>query len=97
MTEHGTSCAVGQASIAHDIWDERRRQDEQWGPHRHSWPEWMGVLLEEIGEAAMVANKLYWSGRGDDRLMDLRRELIQSAAVIVAIVEHIDELTDPQP
>lgn len=84
---------TGQIKL--DIWRERQRQDAKWGAQRHSWPEWMTILMEEIGEAAMAANQLYWSSGGGKRIAPLRKELIQSAAVIVAIVEHIDELMEP--
>jgi NTP pyrophosphatase (non-canonical NTP hydrolase) len=85
-----------------DIRSERARQDETWGRQRHTWPEWMTILTEEIGEAARAANQAHWA-RSDgmtfdeaardrlDRMTALRLELVQSAAVAVAIIEHIDD------
>lgn len=71
--------------------DERQRQHEKWGTQRHSWPEWMAVLGEEFGEACQEVCRVTWGGK---MAIDLRRELVQIAAVCVAIVEHIDEVSD---
>lgn len=76
---------------------ERERQNVKWGTQRHSWPEWISILTEELGEAATLANWLQWpeSGDGesdDEWLAQLRTELVHVAAVAVQIIEHIDEL-----
>lgn len=68
---------------------ERQRQTEKWGTQRHTWVEWMTVLGEEYGEACKAAVELNW-GRSDD-IAELRRELIQVAAVAVQIAERISE------
>lgn len=67
--------------IYSDITAERRRQDEKWGDQVHSPATWMAILAEEFGEAAgaMLEGKSSW-----------REELIQVAAVVVAIVEAYD-------
>ncbi|HYI24861.1 MAG TPA: hypothetical protein VD767_05570 [Thermomicrobiales bacterium] len=74
---------------------ERESQTTRWGVQRHSWPEWLTILTEEVGEAATAANQAYWTpgSEGEDRLTPLREELVQVAAVAVAMIEHIDELT----
>jgi hypothetical protein len=74
---------------------EREAQTARWGVQRHSWPEWLTILTEEVGEAATAANHAYWTPgcEGEDRLTPLRVELVQVAAVAVAIIEHIEELT----
>lgn len=69
---------------------ERQQQDEKWGLQRHSWPEWITILTEEVGEAAQAANDEYFHSRDD--LSRLKEELVQVAAVAMAMVEHIDEL-----
>lgn len=69
---------------------ERKRQDEQWGIQRHSWPEWITILTEEVGEAAQEACKEHFHPAGD--LSRLKEELVQVAAVAVAMVEHIEEM-----
>jgi NTP pyrophosphatase (non-canonical NTP hydrolase) len=71
--------------------EERARQEDKWGVQRHSWPIWIAVLTEEIGEVSEAALHLHFGGV--KTLEDLRVELVQSIAVAVAIVEHIDELT----
>jgi transcriptional regulator with XRE-family HTH domain len=70
-----------------DVVAERARQHSRWGVQDHSWPEWMLILTEEVGEAAQAANEAHWQ-RGD--LTQMRDELIQVAAVAVQIVEAID-------
>lgn len=76
--------------------NERASQDRKWGRQRHSWPEWMAILGEEYGEACGEANRYHWSHTlpSPDTLRALREELVQTAAVAVAIIEHIDELME---
>jgi hypothetical protein len=78
-----------------DIGTERLRQVERWGVQRHTWLEWIGILAEEFGEAAVEANQLRWNHEHAS-LENLRTELVQTAAVAAAIVEHIDELLGTQ-
>lgn len=83
--------------VSLDVVDERIRQHAIWGVQRHSWPEWISILTEEVGEAAQACNVLYWANGASEGQRDgvrhaLRIELVQVAAVAVAIVEHIDEL-----
>lgn len=88
------------AQIYHDIEGERVRQDHRWGVQRLTWPEWMSVLVEEVGEAQRAANQEYWATHPIKtpervaRLTALRDELIQSAAVAVAFIEHVTEDLD---
>lgn len=72
---------------------ERARQDEVWGKQEYSWPEWMLILTEEVGEAAQAANKLHWLPGGDAD--QLREELVQVAAVSCQIIECIDRYGEP--
>lgn len=69
---------------------ERASQEEKWGVQRHSWPEWITILAEEFREDAQEANNQYFHPTGDLSL--LKDELVQVAAVAVAMVEHIEEL-----
>lgn len=67
---------------------ERLRQDKAWGVQDHSQMLWLGILAEEFGEAAKEINELHF-----DRIrtvVKLRDELIQVAAVAVAMVESLD-------
>ncbi len=90
-----TVAAVEVPEWVGDILNEREAQNQKWGVQRHSWPEWLSILTEEVGEAARDANKTYWADNLDTRtnhILLLRGELIQTAAVAVQIIEHIDEL-----
>ena len=78
------------------IVEERLRQLEKWGPQDHSYPEWISILTEEVGEAATEANKCHWAQLLPDALRhqsQLRTELIQSAAVIFQVLVGM-EATD---
>ncbi|MEJ7901784.1 MAG: hypothetical protein WKF63_08035 [Thermomicrobiales bacterium] len=81
---------------------ERIRQAKLWGVQRHSWPEWMCILTEEIGEAAQKANQLHWANGATAVQLEplpegFREEFAQSAAVIVAMIEHLDEIAVTEP
>jgi NTP pyrophosphatase (non-canonical NTP hydrolase) len=79
----------------HSILDERRAQEARWGIQRHSWPEWVAILTEEVGEAAHEAIEEHWHPSGD--LSRLRAELVQVAAVAVAMIEQIDDPAHSSP
>lgn len=72
--------------IQHDIMMERQRQDQLWGPPRHDHYTWLAILTEEVGE---VAREIL-SGGGVGRVIELRKELIQTAAVAIAFIEQLD-------
>lgn len=74
-----------QISIVEEILLERMRQDRKWGEQNHSRIEWLGILSEEIGEAAKEVVDIHFSASGDPT--NLRYELVQCAAVIVAWLE----------
>lgn len=79
--------------ILNEIMHERMAQDEKWGPQVHALPEWASILLEEVGEGAMFINHYSFPGPAQGRKVTIeraRRELIQCAAVCVAIIEQID-------
>ena len=52
----------------------------------------MAILGEEYGEACKEAVDIHWN-RVDIGFSGLRKELVQLAAVAIAIIEHIDELS----
>lgn len=85
--------------------EERVRQIEKWGFQEHNYAEWMAILAEEVGESAKEAVDYHfknpvkdWTGNyvppshkeQSDRLSRLKKELIQTAAVCVQILEQID-------
>lgn len=95
-----------ETSVLNEIEAERQRQDKKWGQQDHSIIEWMPILMEEVGEASKEAVDFHFqsglqpkdgSFAGEyitsiqsERLYNIRKELIQVAAVAVAIVESID-------
>lgn len=64
------------------IMEERQTQDMMWGEQNHDLPRWATILGEEYGEVckAILSN---------DR-EGLRVELVQVAAVAVAVLEYLD-------
>jgi hypothetical protein len=54
----------------------------------------MAILAEEVGEAAKEALEHHWAGKhyppDPERLNRLRAELVQVAAVAVAMIESLD-------
>ena len=76
-----------------EILDERVRQDEKWGTQNHHPIEWLSILGEEVGEANKAALEAYFKGyysSGDYE--DYRKEMIQVAAVAVAMIESYDRM-----
>lgn len=61
---------------------ERRRQDTKWGVQDHLPEKWITILMEEVGEAA--------HGRLEGDRLNYREELVQVAAVAVAMIESLD-------
>lgn len=76
--------------VLDDVKTERGRQVNRWGTQRLDWPVWMAVLTEEVGESAEAALEAHFDRSSP--LEHLREELVQVAAVAVAIVEHIDAI-----
>jgi len=70
-----------------DVHQERIRQDEKWGTQNHNLMTWLGILAEEFGEAAKEINEFHFR---EAWVEDIRAELIQTAAVAIAMVEYID-------
>lgn len=78
-------------TIIAEIANERIKQDKKWGEQNHHPVLYMNILLEEVGEAAKEANDIYWDSNKADVLAEkMRGELIQVAAVAVAMVECLD-------
>ena len=66
------------------ILDERDRQDDLWGEQDHSLPNWMIILMEEVGELATAISD-YHSRK------NWREEAVQVAAVAMAMLEQYQE------
>lgn len=85
----------------HSVHDERTRQDNKWGADRNHTPaEWLMILGEEYGEACEAAlaltfpsqitlpeNQTSYTIECEDQF---RNELVQVAAVAVAMIECLD-------
>ena len=70
-----------------EVLEEAHRQDDKYGPGDALGRDWLGVLGEEFGEAARA------QVRGvTDPDHDLRRELVQLAAVALRWVLALDRL-----
>ncbi len=78
--------------ILSEVIQERRRQETRWGEQNHKPVEWCAILGEEVGEvnkAALDAHfKHYY--KDTDQLADYRKELIQVAAVAVAMIQSLE-------
>lgn len=72
-----------QMEIGSEIMEERDRQDAMHNNQGNSVETWYLILAEEVGEVAQAIL--------DRDLPHTREELIQVAAVAVAIVEAIDD------
>lgn len=65
---------------------ERARQDDKWGPYqRHDYGTWKAILGEEEGEADREFLRLKFTER--QRGEDFRKELVEVAAVVCAMIE----------
>lgn len=75
--------------VLKEVLAERERQDRKWGQQNHDLARWGLILSEEVGEFSQAA--LEATVRGSSvRAAQARTELIQVAAVAVAIVECMD-------
>jgi hypothetical protein len=80
--------------ILYEVEAERNRQNEKWGEQNHRVVEWLSILGEEVGEAnkhGLQAHfaKIHKMNR-ESELQNYRKELIQIAAVAVAMAESVD-------
>jgi len=76
-----------QQRIFEEILRERSVQDGMHGQQNHHPIFYLSILAEEVGEAFKAANDAHFSG---DLWSHCRDELVQVAAVTVAIIECID-------
>lgn len=76
------------------IEEERKRQDGLWGEQNHEMPVYYTILAEEFGEVGQAIAESYLH---QAPLGDIRTELIQTAAVCVAMVEALDRRNQHVP
>lgn len=79
--------------ILDEIQAERIKQDEKWGLQNHPPRDWCMILGEEVGEVNKAALEAYFSKyyfNKEKSLQEYRAELVQVAAVAVAMIESLD-------
>jgi NTP pyrophosphatase (non-canonical NTP hydrolase) len=79
--------AENTTNILAEVYNERERQDAKWGEQNHHPFLYLAVLGEEVGEANQAALQATFGGK---TWADYRQELIETAAVAVAMVECLD-------
>ena len=74
-----------------DVLVERMRQDQKWGEQNWDPQTYLSILTEEVGEAAKEANDARWKADPLKTHLDrFRAEMVQVAAVALAMVECLD-------
>ncbi|TWP23508.1 hypothetical protein ETU10_07230 [Apibacter muscae] len=84
-------------NIFDEISQERNQQNKKWGEQNHNPIEWISILTEEVGEVAKEAVDAHFSQDFHIKTSCLdkyRKELIQVAAVVVAMAECLDRNKD---
>lgn len=81
-----------QQRIIQQVVDERTRQDDMWGVQSHDPAVYLMILGEEVGEANKAALEAAMSTLQDrpEGLRKYREELVQVAAVAIAMIECLD-------
>jgi NTP pyrophosphatase (non-canonical NTP hydrolase) len=81
---------IRRMRILKEIDIERDRQNRKWGRQRHTDGNWLKILGEEFGEVCQAMQADMGWGKTSDA-SNKRVELIQLAAVAVAMAEQILE------
>lgn len=77
--------------VYEEILKERNRQDKKWGQQNQYPMELLAILGEEVGEVNKSALEAHFSGYSrTGNWNDYRKELIQVAAVVLAMIEAYD-------
>lgn len=71
-----------------EVEDERYAQETMWGQQNHPVEDYYTILGEEFGEVGKAICE--WRLQKIGTLRDIRKELIQVAAVAAAMVESLD-------
>lgn len=84
-------------TVLAEVHAERRGQDAKWGEQNLDPFAYLAILTEETGEASQAAVKARFEALGptDSRMLlkHYRAELVQVAAVAVAMIECLDRDT----
>lgn len=101
-TDMETSALIRRARALTLVQQERERQLDKWGEQTHDYAVWMTILTEELGEvSAELLEARLWCFNADGgqpyfqsgltyRLVNMREELAQVAAVALAVIERIE-------
>ena len=76
-------------NVLNEVRKERERQLGKWGVQNHNMLEWCVILGEEVGEVNRAVYEHHFN-KEKGKLEEYREELIQVAAVAVAMVECLD-------
>ncbi len=82
--------------VLDEVLAERERQDAKWGQQNHEPAKYFAILSEEHGESAKEVVEATFATNPAKRLkhlLNLRDELIQTAAVACAMVECLNRHT----
>ncbi len=93
MTTEGKVSPLPWTGVLDEVAAERARQDRLWGEQNHDPQDYFAILSEEIGEVAKEVVEWRFNfekEKREDRLTFMRHELVQAAAVAVAMIEAID-------
>jgi NTP pyrophosphatase (non-canonical NTP hydrolase) len=71
-----------------EVMEERLSQERKWGPQNHRCDLYYTILGEEVGEVGKAICEWIILKKGS--VSDIRMELIQVAAVAVAMAESLD-------
>jgi NTP pyrophosphatase (non-canonical NTP hydrolase) len=84
---------VGFNEIAAAVYCERIEQNRKWGQQNHAPIEWCAILGEEVGEVQKATLETHFAkqhGVPENDYTNYRKELIQVAAVVFAMIESLD-------
>jgi len=84
-----TYAKISSSQAIHDVIKERLRQEQKWGEQNHEYPIWRVILGEELGETDQEFLKTVFEGE-PERAPKIREELVQVAAVALAMIECCD-------
>lgn len=85
------SMSMNTGKVLIEVLQERKRQNQKFKEQNHSPMEWVAILGEEFGEVSKAAVEAHFTGYDSTGNWDeYRMELVQVAAVAVAMIECLD-------
>lgn len=86
--------------ITEELHTEKENQYKKWGKQNHTPIEWLAILMEEVGEVSKEALEHHFQKKNfsiidkswnSEKLSNYRKELLQVGAVIISMIECLDE------